>query len=38
MREITAGLKPDERLVVAGLQRAVPGEKVTPTLSFAAAR
>jgi RND family efflux transporter MFP subunit len=30
LREITAGLKPDERLVVEGLQRAVPGEKVTP--------
>ena len=38
MREITAGLKPDERLVVAGLQRAIPGEKVTPTPSPAAAR
>ena len=33
MREITAGLQPDERLVVAGLQRAVPGEKVTPAPS-----
>ena len=38
MREITAGLKPDERLVVAGLQRAVPGEKVNPTLRVAAAQ
>lgn len=38
MREITAGLKPDERLVVDGLQRAVPGEKVAPTLRVAAAQ
>lgn len=38
MREITGGLKPDERLVVEGLQRAVPGETVAPALRTAAAR
>jgi len=31
MREITSGLQPGQRVVVEGLQRAVPGEKVVPT-------
>jgi hypothetical protein len=30
LRVITGGLKPDDQLVVTGLQRAIPGEKVTP--------
>ncbi len=42
MRAIESGLKPDDRVIVAGLQRAVPGEKVearlgTPGESHAAA-
>jgi multidrug efflux pump subunit AcrA (membrane-fusion protein) len=32
MRVITSGLKPDDRVVVAGLLRAVPGQKVDPQL------
>jgi hypothetical protein len=32
MRVVTAGLKPDDRVVVAGLLRAVPGQKVDPQL------
>ncbi|MDA8251945.1 MAG: efflux RND transporter periplasmic adaptor subunit [Rhodospirillales bacterium] len=36
MREITAGLKPGERVVVEGLQRAVPGQKVAPVQQTAA--
>jgi RND family efflux transporter MFP subunit len=31
-REITAGLQPDDRVIVAGLLRAQAGEKVTPQL------
>jgi RND family efflux transporter MFP subunit len=31
-REITAGLQPDDRVIVAGLMRAQAGEKVTPQL------
>lgn len=30
LRVIEAGLKPDERVIVAGVQRVVPGEKVEP--------
>jgi RND family efflux transporter MFP subunit len=30
MRVVSAGLKPDDRVVVAGLLRAVPGQKVDP--------
>jgi RND family efflux transporter MFP subunit len=30
LRVITAGLKADDRVVVSGLARAVPGEKVAP--------
>lgn len=29
---VTEGLKPGERIVVEGLQRAIPGQKVAPTL------
>ena len=28
---VTEGLKPGDRVVVEGLQRAIPGQKVTPT-------
>lgn len=37
MRVIESGLKPDDRVVVAGVQRAIPGEKVSPKLQTAAA-
>ncbi len=30
MRVITAGLKPDDQVVITGLQRAIPGAKVAP--------
>ena len=30
LRAITSGLKPDERVVVNNLQRAVPGQKIDP--------
>jgi RND family efflux transporter MFP subunit len=30
LRVIASGLQPDDRVVVSGLQRAVPGEKVAP--------
>jgi multidrug efflux pump subunit AcrA (membrane-fusion protein) len=32
MRVVSAGLKPDDRVVVAGLLRAVPGQKVDPQM------
>jgi RND family efflux transporter MFP subunit len=32
MRAIESGLKPDERVVVAGIQDAIPGQKVDPQL------
>jgi RND family efflux transporter MFP subunit len=32
MRVIESGLKPDDRLIVAGLLRAIPGQKVDPQL------
>ena len=37
MRAIDSGLDPADRVVVAGLQRAVPGEKVIPKTETAAA-
>jgi RND family efflux transporter MFP subunit len=37
MRVIESGLKPDDRVVVAGLIRAIPGEKVDPQLKTASA-
>lgn len=37
MRVIESGLKPDDRVVVAGVQRAIPGEKVSPKMRAAAA-
>ena len=37
MRVIESGLKPDDHVVVAGVQRAIPGEKVSPKLQTAAA-
>jgi multidrug efflux pump subunit AcrA (membrane-fusion protein) len=30
LRVIESGLKPDDRIVVAGLLRAIPGQKVDP--------
>ena len=32
MRVVESGLKPDERVVVAGILDAVPGQKVDPQL------
>jgi hypothetical protein len=32
LRVIDAGLKPDDRIVIAGLLRVIPGEKVDPQL------
>ena len=37
MRLIESGLKPDDRVVVDGLLRAIPGQKVDPKLQTAAA-
>jgi hypothetical protein len=37
MRVIDNGLKADDRVVVAGLIRAIPGEKVDPQLQTASA-
>ena len=37
MRVIESGLKPEDRLVVAGLLRAIPGQKVDPQAGAAAA-
>jgi hypothetical protein len=34
---IESGLKPDDRIVVAGILRAIPGQKVDPQLETAAA-
>ena len=36
MRVIEKGLRPDDRVIIAGLQRAVAGQKVTPQTSEAA--
>ena len=32
LRVIESGLKPDDRVVIAGLLRVIPGEKVAPQL------
>jgi multidrug efflux pump subunit AcrA (membrane-fusion protein) len=32
LRVIESGLKPDDRVVVAGLLRVIPGQKVDPQL------
>jgi hypothetical protein len=37
LRAIDSGLKPDDRVVVAGILRAVPGQKVDPQLQAIAA-
>jgi multidrug efflux pump subunit AcrA (membrane-fusion protein) len=37
MAVIESGLKPDDRVVVAGLLRAVPGQKVDPQTQTASA-
>lgn len=37
LRVIDSGLKPDDRVVVSGLVRAIPGEKVDPQLQTASA-
>jgi hypothetical protein len=34
---IESGLKPDDRIVIAGILRAIPGQKVDPQLETAAA-
>jgi hypothetical protein len=36
LRVIDSGLAPDDRVVVAGILRAIPGEKVEPQLESAA--
>jgi RND family efflux transporter MFP subunit len=38
LRVIESGLKPDDRVIVAGLLHAIPGEKVDPQLRAAAAQ
>jgi RND family efflux transporter MFP subunit len=37
MRAVERGLTPEDRVVVAGIQRAIPGEKVDPQMRSAAA-
>jgi RND family efflux transporter MFP subunit len=37
LRTIETGLKPDDRVIVAGILRAIPGQKVDPQLQAAAA-
>ena len=37
LRVIESGLKPDDRVVIAGILRAIPGQKVDPQLQTAAA-
>jgi len=37
LRVIESGLKPDDRIVVAGILRAIPGQKVDPQLETATA-
>jgi multidrug efflux pump subunit AcrA (membrane-fusion protein) len=37
MAVIESGLKPDDRVVVAGILRAVPGQKVDPQAQTASA-
>ena len=37
LRVIETGLKPNDRIVVAGILRAIPGQKVDPQLETAAA-
>jgi RND family efflux transporter MFP subunit len=37
LRVIESGLKPDDRIVIAGILRAIPGQKVDPQLETAAA-
>jgi RND family efflux transporter MFP subunit len=37
LRAIESGLKPDDRVVVSGIMRAIPGEKVDPKLQAATA-
>jgi multidrug efflux pump subunit AcrA (membrane-fusion protein) len=37
LRVIESGLKPEDRVVVAGILRAIPGQKVDPKLETAAA-
>jgi len=38
LRVIESGLKPNDRVIVAGLQRAIPGDKVDPQLRAASAQ
>jgi len=35
LRAVESGLKPDDRVVVSGIMRAIPGEKVDPKLQAA---
>jgi len=34
---VESGLKPDDRVIVSGLLRAIPGQKVDPQMQTAAA-
>jgi hypothetical protein len=36
LRAIDSGLRPDDRVIVAGILRAIPGQKVDPQLQTAA--
>jgi hypothetical protein len=33
LRVVATGLQPDDQVVISGLQRAIPGEKVTPQVA-----
>jgi multidrug efflux system membrane fusion protein len=37
LRIIKSGIKPDERVIVGGLMRALPGNTVVPTMTTASA-
>jgi hypothetical protein len=37
LRAIDSGLNPDDRVVVSGIQRAIPGQKVDPQMQTVAA-
>ena len=38
MTVVESGLKPDDRVIVSGLLRAIPGQKVDPKTQTAAAK
>ena len=33
LREVTDGLKPEDRVVIAGLLRVIPGQKIDPQVT-----